>query len=309
VGGSGGGGFFDRSSPEEVQRAIRDLEDRTRNQAFDIEVSTSLGEILAEYDHRDVVGVSRALEQVKSALESQIEGSIDARFGGSVRKHTYVDGVSDVDALLFLRDQELSSMSPQTVLDYFEERLSDKMAGWQASRGRLSVELRKGDIILQLLPAVREGNVTRIPSDTDDRWSRINPSAFFRHLTRANEHLGNKLVPTIKLVKIINAVQPQAMRLSGYHIESLAIEVFKNYDGPQNPKAMLEHFFDKAPVAVLRPITDKSGQSVHVDDYMGPANSEARRSASAGLNRIARQMKNANAMGSKREWLGILGED
>jgi len=309
MGGSGGRGFFDRSSPEDVSRAIRNLEDRTRDQAFDIDVATILGEILSEYDRRDVTAVSRALEHVKSALRAQVEGSIDARFGGSVRKHTYVDGISDVDALLFLRDTELSSKSPQEVLDYFEKQLGEKMTGWQVSRGRLSVELRKGDLVLQLLPAVRAGDATRIPSDTEDRWSRINPPAFFRHLTRANERLGSKLVPVIKLAKVINAAQPKALRLSGYHIESLAIEAFRTYEGPQNPKAMLEHFFDKAQTAVLRPISDKTGQSVHVDDYLGAANSQARGSASAALNRIARQMKNANATRSKREWLDVLGEE
>jgi len=121
--------------------------------------------------------------------------------------------------------------------------------------------------------------------------------------------LGGKVVPVIKLAKIINSQQPEALQLTGYHVESLAIESFKTYSGPLNPKAMLEHFFDTSRALVLAPIRDKTGQSVHVDAYLGPAKSKNRKEVSAALDRIHRRMKNADVLHSEDQWLEPFGEE
>jgi hypothetical protein len=310
MGGSGSrGGFFKHTKPEELQAAIRQQEEKTKDQAFETEVATELGSIVSDYNQRDSSKISSSIDQIKRALTREIEGSIDSLYGGSVRKHTYVDGISDVDALLILRDPQLQSMSPQEVLEYFERRLNEALKSWEISRGKLSVKLTKGDLQIQILPAIRKDGMTKIPSPAGDTWSEINPEAFFRQLTRANDRTANKLVPVIKAVKIVNAKQPEALQLTGYHIESLAIEAFKNYGGLTNPKAMLEHFYDRARNLVLTPIRDRSGQSVHVDEYLGPANSQSRKAVSSALDRVLRQMKNANAQRSKEPWLDLFADE
>ena len=53
-------------------------------------------------------------------------------------------------------------------------------------------------------------------------------------------------------------------KISGYHMESLAIEAFRNYQGPHDLKSTLRHFLDHSSRAVLKPITDPTGQSRHV---------------------------------------------
>ena len=310
MGGSGRrGGFFRDVKPEELRTAIRQQEEKTRDQAFETEVATELGAIVSEYNRRDPGKVSAVIDQIKRTLSKEIEGSIDSLYGGSVRKHTFVDGISDVDALLILRDPGLESMSPGEVLDYFEGRLHETLTSWEISRGRLGITVTKGDLQIQLLPAIRKGGTTKIASASGDSWSEINPEAFFRHLTRANERAAYKLVPTIKAAKIINSTQVEALQLSGYHIESLAIEAFRGYEGPTNPKAMLEHFYDRARKLVLTPIKDRSGQSVHVDDYLGPPNSESRKAVSSALDRVVRQMNNANTQRSKKPWLDLFVDE
>ncbi|MGH7846924.1 MAG: CBASS oligonucleotide cyclase, partial [Candidatus Binatia bacterium] len=142
-----------------------------------------------------------------------------------------------------------------------------------------------------------------------DAWSRIKPEAFFGQLTRSNERCGGKLVPTIKFIKVVNQTFPETVRLTGYHIESLAIEAFRNYKGALNTKAMLKHFFEDSTNRVLKPITDRTGQSVYVDEYLGAANSQKRRLVSDALDRILRQMKNADASRSREQWLRIVGEE
>lgn len=308
MGGSGGGVFERETKPEDVQKTIRKEEEKTRDMAFDVEVADTLGQLLKDYNARDTEAVGAALENVKSALAEEIEGTVAPIFGGSVRKHTYVDGISDVDCLIILRDPQLQSMRPQQVLDYFEERLRKAVPEWEVSRGKLAVTIRKEGSEIQLLPAVKEGKETRIPSARGDSWAKVKPEAFFQQLTKVNERRGGKVVPTIKLIKAINETLPEASRLTGYHIESLAIEAFRNYEGPVNTKAMLEHFSEDACTRVLRPIKDKTGQSVHVDDYLGPANTEDRKLISASLGRVLRRMKNADASRSKDQWLRIVGE-
>ena len=308
--GGGGGRYFSRGQgPGEIRQALREQEEREKNQAFESRVSTALGELLSEYSARDTAAVSKTLDQITKALESDIEGSVDPVFGGSVRKHTYVDGISDVDSLVVLKDPQLRSMSPQQVLDYFEEKLRKALPSCEVRRGQLAVTVTDGELQIQLLPAVKESDRYYIASAAGDSWSKVNPHGFFRQLTRANERAGMKLVPTIKLVKAINQAFPPDLRLTGYHLESLAVEAFRQYDGPYNTKAMLQHFFEDARTRVAKPITDKTGQSVHVDEYLGAANSERRQLISAALDRVLRRMKNADASRSVEQWLRLWGDE
>ncbi|MCW1941515.1 hypothetical protein OMD49_27790 [Bacillus anthracis] len=61
--------------------------------------------------------------------------------------------------------------------------------------------------------------------------------------------------------KNINAALPKQRQLSGYHLESLAIDAFKipNHT-PKTYKGMVEHFCRHAERAVLKPITEKNGK-------------------------------------------------
>jgi hypothetical protein len=309
MGGSGRRSYFRGRTPDDVKVELRKEEERTLDQAFDTSVAERLGELLAAANQRDTKTIQKSLSEIKAALAADIEGTLDPIFGGSVRKRTYVDGISDVDTLVILRDPKLRSLSPQGVLEYFEKKAHEELAGWEVSRGRLSIALNKEGLELQVLPAVREEGKTYIPSAQGNQWAEINPEAFFRKLTATNDRFGGKVVPVIKLAKIINAQQPEGLQLSGYHLESLAIESFKDYSGLLNPKAMLEHFFDGSRALVLAPIKDKTGQSVHVDTDLGAANSSTRKEVSAALDRVYRRMKNADAARSEDQWLEPFGEE
>jgi hypothetical protein len=309
MGGSGSRGFFRGHKPDDLKAEMRREEERTLDQAFDAKVAERLEKFLEAANQRDVNAIQKALGEIKNALAADIEGTVDPIFGGSVKKRTFVDGISDVDTLVILRDPKLQSWSPQKVLEYFEEQVRDHLKGWEVSRGRLSVTLQKGGLEIQILPAVRKDGATHIPSARGNQWSEINPEKFFQKLTDTNTKLGNKVVPVIKLAKIINSQQPEVLQLSGYHLESLAIESFKSYGGPLNPKAMIEHFFDRSRNLVLSPMKDSTGQSVHVDTDLGPANSTGRKEASAALDRVYRRMRNADASRSEEQWLEPFGEE
>ena len=226
MGGSGSRGFFEKT-PADIKAEMRKEEERTLDQAFEVEVAARVEHLLETANKRDVNAIQKALGEVKLALAAEIEGTIgDPIFGGSVRKRTYVNGISDVDTLIVLKDPHLRSSSPQQVLEYFEAQVRQHLKGWEVSRGTLSVTLIKQGLEIQILPAVREDGSTHIPSARGNQWSEINPEKFFSKLTEINNKLANKVVPVIKLAKIINFQQPEALQLSGYHLESLAVEFF-----------------------------------------------------------------------------------
>ena len=45
----------------------------------------------------------------------------------------------------------------------------------------------------------------------------------------------------------------------------------------------------------MNPISDSTGQSIHVDDYLGSRSSNSRRMVSDSLSQISRRMNNADA--------------
>lgn len=310
-GGGGGGGPFVGRSPSELAQQVRRTEDATTIREFETRLGILLGGKLASANSRDVEKVSDRLEEIKEALVGPLENSIDSMFGGSVAKHTYVDGMSDVDSLLILDDSTLEGSRPSEAISEVAEIIRGEI-GHEAEvkTGKLAVTVFYEDgMQLQLLPAFRFGDGLKVPSSRHDDWSGIMPEKFQRALTRRNEECGGKLVPTIKLAKAVIGNLPETQRLTGYHVESLAISAFRSYDGTKTTAAMLPVFFEKARELVLSPIKDSTGQSVHVDAYLGNPNSTERQAASHLLNRIAKRMRNASALQSTDQWEALFGSD
>ena len=108
------------------------------------------------------------------------------------------------------------------------------------------------------------------------------PENFARKLAEVNQARNGRVVPVIKLAQAMADcyITRSSRKFSGYHSESLAIDAVRNYQGPQDPKSMLIHMLTHSMTAVKRPIADSTGQSRYVDEYLGPADSRARRRAS-----------------------------
>lgn len=303
--GSSGGSFSSYLDPSESANKIREAEKGSYDKIYDSKVNSNLNNFLADVNNRPVEEIGKHLETIQKAIESDIEGFIDLIFGGSVSKHTYVDGLSDVDSLAIINSGELSEKTAHEVLSYFFKRLQQRLPNTEISPGKLAVTVKYSDgCEIQILPAIKTATGYKIAaSDGTNNWSNVvKPSKFVEKLTSVNKANDNKVVPVIKLVKSIISTFPESRKLSGYHTESLAIEVFKNYLGPIQTKAMLKHFFSEASNRVMNPITDSTGQSRHVDDYLGARNSINRRMVSDSLSQIFRKMNNADAKRDIETW-------
>lgn len=302
MGGSGGGYFSDRITAAELARRTRQAESETHDDTFETDVSAHIASLLAHYNARDTEETQEVLDKFMSDLGKEIDGTIDKLFGGSISKHTYVEGISDVDALVLLNNSELADMNPVEVKSFLANLLRDRYSQDTVDIGALAVTITLHDREIQLLPALRHGEGIKIASGDGNSWSKVNPHRFANALTKANQRLDGKLVPCIKLIKAIVATLPEKRRITGYHTESIAINVFKEYDGPKSTTSMLRHFFEHAPEHIAQPISDRSGQSIHVDEYLGEANSLQRRIVADALSRISRKIRNADGARSLELW-------
>lgn len=307
--GGSGGSFFSRSkSPTAVADELRERAEVSARE-FEATLSEEFSRLLARFNDRNPVEVQRRLQEIRSVLHSEIEGTFDTLFGGSVSKHTYVDGISDVDSMLIISG-DLEHENPRTIIDRVANALHariDDAAEVRAGSVAVTVVYRDGQEI-QLVPTVRDGDKLGVPSWDQNRWSSIDPQQFREGLTKRNTECNGKLIPTLKLAKAINATLPEAARLSGYHIESIGVAAFRDYDDAKVPVRMLPHFFKRASELVLRPMTDRTGQSVHVDAYLGDANSPERLAASHMLRRIHQRMMSASAGHSRERWQDLFDE-
>jgi len=304
MGGSGGGAFSwpDRNELAELKKKA---EKAASDSTFGAELSQELSQLLSKYNERDTELVTQRVNQIKTLIEKDVEGSVDTLFGGSVAKHTYVDGLSDIDTLLVLNESELAEKSPRGALNRLRSILEEKLAtSATITQGDLAITVTYSDgMEIQCLPAMRTATGLKIGSGRrNNQWSEINPEAFTDALTTVNKSSGSKLIPTIKLAKAINAGLPGEVQLSGYHIEAIAASAFASYQDELTPARMLPVFFERGAEIVLAPIRDRTGQSIHVDGYLGDAGSPQRQQVSHVFTRIAKRMRNATVGRNLDQW-------
>jgi hypothetical protein len=303
MGGGGGGSSYRDWTADQLKGAVQ--KDSQKSSAeFDMTLSAYLAELLGYFNGRDTQLVRERLDEVTAALKEELQGEIDQLFGGSVAKHTYVDGLSDIDSLLILDGAKFADHAPTAVVQQMAETLRTKLGNAVAvEAGQMAVSLTYPDgMKIQLLPALRSDGKLHVPSFVHGGWSSIDPEGFQKALVRRNEECGGKLVPTIKLAKAVIAGFPEKYRLSGYHVESLAIAAFRGFTGVKTTSQMLPHFFERSKDLVLSPIRDSTGQSVHVDEYLGDEASPLRTESSHILAGIAKRMRSASAAKSTARW-------
>ena len=290
MGGSSGSGFYPRKRPGNP-----------------VDINAYLRDRLREYNDRDTEAIRRHINGLRDALE-QDDDVIRPLFGGSLSRHTYVDGLSDVDVLMVINDSTLAGQSPKAAIKHMADLIQRRMPNSDVSAGQMAVTIKYSDgIEVQVLPAVKTKSGLRVPEPRQNSWSRIvHPAKFAKRLTEVNQANGGRVVPTVKLIKALanRSAQSDDGRLSGYHTESLAIEAFKNYHGPNDLKSMIERFTSFGSKAVLQPIRDSSGQSRFVDEYLGLQGSPQRQRAARNLRAINRSLDECR---SKRDLDNLFG--
>ena len=267
-------------------------------------------ELLTRYTRRNQQAVTRHLQSQCGFLRQEGNHVVQTMFGGSVRRGTYVTGLSDVDVLLTVNQSSLASQPPARVIEYVRETIQRRLPQNSVSVGNLAVTVSYSDgIEIQILPAIRTNNGgIRIAEPGNTRWSNVaHPERFAVRLSEVNHARNGRVVPIIKLAKAMADcyITRPSRKLSGYHIESLAIDAFRSYQGPQDPKSMLNHLLSHSMTAVKTPIADTTGQSGYVDEYLGPANSRLRERASTYFGQLRAKI---NSCRNRAQFNGLFCE-
>lgn len=306
MGGSGGGFNYIPNSTESLQNKIEKVREEERER-LDGQVNEFLRSVLIQFNDRDIDSTRDRLDALAAVLgdEAEIESML---FGGSVAKHTYVDGLSDIDALMMLDRETTQGLSSQDVLTKMHDALRVKLEQGDVQsieKGTLAVTIKYNDGgEIQVLPAVRIDDEVKIPSSDGIGWNKTQPQVFHSKLTDLNKKLDNALVPTIKLVKSLVSDLPKQQQLSGYHIESLAIDAAENYKGENTPRLLLSHVLGHMSERSRSPMKDVTGQSRNVDDYLGSVESASRKLASQAVAGIKRRMDAATTV---LQWKAMFG--
>ena len=111
-------------------------------------------------------------------------------------------------------------------------------------------------------------------------------------------------MPAIKLMKSVIGDLPDQKRISGYHVEALAVDAFMNYSGPNTVKAVTTHLLKHAAERVLSPVSDITGQSSAIDKDLGPPNSLTRRIVADALAAVGRKLDAASTV---EQWKTVFG--
>lgn len=301
----GTGGRYSGPRSDDLLERINKAREKERER-LDGQVNDLIRELLTRYNDRDREKVSERLDEIRQRLGDVAE--LDSvLFGGSVAKHTAVDGLSDVDALVVLDREKIGADSPGDLIDSFYRLLNRSLPRSEVEsvrKGRLAVTVTYQDgQEIQLLPALRSRQDVRIASSDGSGWQSTKPRAFESALTDSNRKMNGSLVPTIKLVKSMVSDLPPQKQLKGYHIETLAVDAARGYAGPRTPRALLLHMLEHSSQRVLRPIADVTGQSRVADGYLGPENSVQRRNISQTLAGVKRRLEAASTVA---QWRAVL---
>ena len=239
--------------------------------------------LLVRYNRRNTRGTTRHIESLCGFLRQEGNHVVQTMFGGSVQRRTYVTGLSDVDVLLIVNESSLVNRTPSEAITYVRDSIQRRLPQNSVTSGNLAVTVTYSDgTEIQILPAIRTRSGVRIVEPGSAGWSNVvQPQRFAEKLTEVNQARDGRVIPTIKLAKAMADchIRHKDRKISGYHMESLAIDAFRNYQGAMDPKAMLDCLLTHSMVAAMNPIVDSTGQSRHVDGYLGPAQSKRREGA------------------------------
>ena len=197
--------------------------------------------LLVRYNCRNSQTVASRLENLCRFLRQEGNHVVQTMFGGSVRRGTYVTGLSDVDVLLIVNESSLVNQRPSEVIADVQDTIQRRLQNNSVTAGDLAVTVGYSDgTEIQILPAIRTNTRgVRIAEPGSTRWSRVaHPERFAEILREVNEVRDGRVVPTIKLAKAIADcfIRHPSRKITGYHMESLAVEAFSDYEGPPRPE-------------------------------------------------------------------------
>jgi len=211
MGGSGSGRNFSDSADTAWNPAgLAESVKRTRQLQDRVELEQLFDETVGRINQFDTEEMAQHKQTILNALRDEFEGLTDLQGGGSRTRHTYVDGLSDVDFLADLGPYSQSSVPSKNdsaaVIAAMADRIQRRLPLTEVTPGRMAVTIRFADgHELQVLPAFRYHSGYRVPDAEGSGWVLTRPSVFAQLLRARNADTGGRLLRIIKLGKLMCA--------------------------------------------------------------------------------------------------------
>ena len=282
-------------------RRVSSVEDEWHRTVL-LSIQTTLGTASATHAH----SIQIVADEVETVLRRQLGNNHRLDVSGSLTKGTYVAGVSDIDFLFIPDDPAMVRKSPTLIQRRLFGALQEGCLNLQVTLDKNAVVITENDILVQIVPALRETQGFRFPTHDGSGWLKVNPSLFSLKLSEVNERLKGKLVCSIRIAKVILSSLPQELRLKGYHLEVLAGSTCERYAGEVSLTAILLHLLKCTFHLVLQPLPDVTGQSRFVDGYMGVSSSNYRNAASDRIASISKTLSSEKELNNVKNWLTML---
>src|SRR5258708_11676140 len=121
--GGGGGAHWSKTHVNDLRRELDVIKKAAEESTFSTDVAGYLNGLLANANNRDNAEIDRRLNAILDSIKEETEGTIRLTYAGSVAKHTWDDGLSDVDVLLKVTDSELAKDGPTAIRDHIASQI------------------------------------------------------------------------------------------------------------------------------------------------------------------------------------------
>lgn len=180
-------------------------------------------------------GAKRSHAAVRASLD---DGKIGARIlgselSGSYARQTAIRPLDDVDVLFFIDPQEwkkgwLETLPPpERVLTTFHRAIKYRYPSSSVRVQRRSVGLQLYHLSIDAVPAVvaEKDDYIYVPDSDSNTWILSAPRVHARAAAEVNRRTSGVLKPLVKLLKHWNANLPEAARLKGFAVETIAVRL------------------------------------------------------------------------------------
>jgi hypothetical protein len=198
---------------------------------------------------------------------------------GSLWKHTFAFGVSDIDVLCAFNSRELS---PNHVVSRLASAFSSTRTPIIAHQTHVTLPSPFG-VTIDIVPVVVDSGEIALIHSSGGRWVRARPELFATVLQQANLSSQNTLKPSIRVLKSLLSRCSSAPLLKGHHIEAICVHAASEFAGTFKITTLLEFILSQLPRLANLHFVDTSGQLQFIDDYLGASDSDERCRLSAYL--------------------------
>lgn len=217
-----------------------------------------------------MIGINYVLDLIHAELNDAPYAPFKVELAGSAEKDTFNEGISDIDLRAVTDNGTLLGLPPRVAKKLILKQIASIDEKTKPRLGHQTVTISKKGHDYQIIPVVKSKGTTYVPSEDGRYWKAVDLHAFDRELHKLNKRTGGRFCEAVRFVKILsNQYMPKQFRLSGYHIETMALEILRNCPSSMDRTKMVDTILNSIPSRVRYYSPDITGETKAVDHDLG----------------------------------------